>query len=295
VVWTHTEREYLAALFLWWLRPPTPRPKLAAQSLWLFDRWDSLSRGRRWLYRKLVSGADVMITLSPDNLREAKRLFPGTRCELARFGVDPECVVAAKRKTIHGPIRILSLGTDMHRDWETLFAAVGEWSGAELRIASGSMRERSLPANASLHRPRTASEVRELYSWADLVVIALKPNLHASGITVVAEAVSLGIPVVCTDTGGLRSYFDDCEISYVIPHDAGDLRGKIEELAADDGRRFAMAARAQQRLMAEDLTSHGYALRYREISESLFSPTADSAGETLSYSRNRYRSQVYSL
>jgi len=54
VVWTHTEREYLAALCLWSLRPPRNRPKLIAQSVWLFDRWSRFSSLRRLIYQKLI-------------------------------------------------------------------------------------------------------------------------------------------------------------------------------------------------------------------------------------------------
>jgi hypothetical protein len=35
------------------------------------------------------------------------------------------------------------------------------------------------------------------------MIMSLKPNLHASGITVILESIILGVPVVCTDSGGL--------------------------------------------------------------------------------------------
>jgi len=36
--------------------------------------------------------------------------------------------------------------------------------------------------------------------------VPLLPNLHASGITVIQEAVLAGVPVVATDTGGLDGH-----------------------------------------------------------------------------------------
>jgi glycosyltransferase involved in cell wall biosynthesis len=270
VVWTHTEREYLAALCLWRLRPPKARPKLIAQSVWLFDRWRRFSALRRALYRRLIRGADVLTALSPDNLFEARKLFPDKRCELVRFGIDAASLRPAHRRRLHRPIRILSLGSDMHRDWDTLIEAVRGWDEGVVQIASKTIRQsRSLPANVEVMRPGTAQAVRDLYDWADLVAVTLKPNLHASGITVVAEAVLFGLPVICTDTGGLRAYFGDHEVSYVAPQDPRALRLKIEELAADEDLRFGLAVRAQCKISQDELTSYGYAIRHRELSESL--------------------------
>lgn len=161
----------------------------------------------------------------------------------------------------------------MHRDWDTLIEAVRGWDEGVVQIASKTIRpSRSLPANVEVMRPGTAQAVTDLYDWADLVVVTLKPNLHASGITVVAEAVLFGLPVICTDTGGLRAYFGDREVSYVGPQDARALRLKIEELAADEDLRFALAEGAQRKISRDELTSYGYAIRHRELSESLLSP-----------------------
>jgi glycosyltransferase involved in cell wall biosynthesis len=277
VVWTHTEREYLAALCLWWLRPPKTKPKLIAQSVWLFDRWANFSSVRRRFYRRLMRGADLLTALSPDNLREARRLFPEKRCELVRFGVDSAYLRPADRRQFHQPIRILSLGTDMHRDWDTLIEAVRDWSQGEVRIASKTIRRRqSWPDNVVIVRPETAQEIIDLYDWADIVVVALKRNLHASGITVIVEAVSFGLPVVCTDTGGLRAYFNEQEIRFVAPRNSQAIRKNIEELAANDELRFRLTVRAQRRMLRDELTSYAYAIRHRNLSETLLHLPAES-------------------
>lgn len=43
VVWTHTELENLATLLLFQLIPRACRPKIIAQSVWLYDRWGHFS------------------------------------------------------------------------------------------------------------------------------------------------------------------------------------------------------------------------------------------------------------
>jgi glycosyltransferase involved in cell wall biosynthesis len=282
VVWTHTEREYLAALCLWRLRPPNIRPKLIAQSIWLFDRWRTLSELRRRFYRSLMCESDVLTVLSPENLRVARRLFPQKRCELIRFGIDADCLRPATRRQFHRPIRILSLGTDMHRDWDTLVEAVRNWDEGEVRIASRTVRKlRAWPGNVTITTPRTRQEVRDLYDWADLVVVSLKPNLHASGITVIVEAVLLGLPVVCTDTGGLRYYFSEHELAYVRPDDAGAIRRKIQELAGDEHLCLELANSAQRRIFCDKLTSYAYAIRHRQLSESLLNLSSSRINEQL--------------
>jgi glycosyltransferase involved in cell wall biosynthesis len=286
VIWTHTEREYLAVLCLWRLLRPKTRPKLIAQSVWLFDRWRGFSVMRRQLYRRLMRDADILTVLSPDNLSEAQRLFPGKRCELVRFGIDCADLRPPGRGRLHRPLRILSLGTDMHRDWDTFLEAIREWQGVEVRIASKTIKKgQSWPSNALIVQPETAQTVRDLYHWADFVVVTLKHNLHASGITVIAEAVSFGLPVICTDTGGLRAYFNEREIAYVAPDNAQAVRNKIEELAVDHDQRFELTVRAQQKMRLE-LTSHAYAVRHRALSESLLRLSGDNLAEQGSPAEN---------
>jgi len=281
VVWTHTEREYLAALCLWWLQAPKILPKIIAQSVWLFDRWNHFSPVRRTFYRKLISGADVLTVLSPDNLNQARKLFPDKRCEFMPFGIDSNCLRPAARRQLHRPIRILSLGSDMHRDWDTLLEAVSNWDRSEVRIASRKIRaRRRLPYNVTVVTPATTQDVKDLYEWTDFVVVPLKHNLHASGITVICEAVVFGRPVICTDTGGLGAYFTEKEIEYVPPYQPAALRRKIEELATNDGWRFELTVSAQSRLLRSRLTSYDYAIRHRELSESMVYPYSKSMNAT---------------
>ena len=69
------------------------------------------------------------------------------------------------------------------------------------------------------------------------MIMSLKPNLHGSGITVILESIILGVPVVCTDSGGLRAYFSSSEIYYVPAYAPIAMRVAVEELAQDDERR----------------------------------------------------------
>jgi glycosyltransferase involved in cell wall biosynthesis len=271
VVWTHTESQHLAILLLLALRPRRRRPKIIAQSIWLFDRWPRFSPLRRFFFARLLSRADLLTVHSPENLQRARELFPGIRSRLVLFGVRNDPSDEVRHRPVRYPIRVLSLGHDEHRDWDTVIAAIRGWKDCELKIVSpsvGAHRIENMP-NVAKASPRSAQELGALYDWADFVVLTIKPNLHASGITVILEATVLGLPVICTDTGGLRAYFSDDEVRYVPPRDAAELRRAIADLAADDEGRWAMIARARARMQSHDLSSRSYARRHAELSREL--------------------------
>jgi glycosyltransferase involved in cell wall biosynthesis len=271
IVWTHTESQYLAVLLLfqgWW---PAARPKIIAQSVWLFDRWDKLPGPYRWLYRKLIAQADVLTVHSPENLKSCRALFPNCRSEMVPFGIRAQPMVPREHRPAHSPIRVLSLGNDRHRDWATLVGAVKGWDDCVLLLVSHAVDPaliRSVP-NVEVTHPRNNQELMALYDWADIVVVAVKPNLHASGITVIQEATLCGLPVICTDTGGLRAYFRDGEVRFVASEQCGAIKGEIAALAADDAQRRATVERARQRMMSDGLTSRRFAQRHAELSREL--------------------------
>jgi glycosyltransferase involved in cell wall biosynthesis len=269
VIWTHTELEHLAVLMLLQLISPPTRPRLIAQSVWLFDRWHKLSGPKRWLYRRLLEQADVLTVQSPDNLKIVRELFPRKQSDLVLFGINLELMVSPVSRPNNCPVRVISLGSDMHRDWQTLIESVKDWDRCEVRIASRHISSELIAgmSNVAIVQPKSAHEVSELYSWADLVVVSLKPNLHASGLTVIGEAVALGVPVICTDTGGLRAYFSDSELSYVPPGEPMALRRAIEQLGGQSDLRFSMARRAQAHMQRADLSSRSRARRLYQLSK----------------------------
>ena len=112
-------------------------------------------------------------------------------------------------------------------------------------------------------------DLEALYDWADIVVLPIKPNLHASGITVILEATAFGLPVICTDTGGLRAYFPDDEVRWVPPRDAAALRRAIADLAADDESRWRLVEHARARVQSRNIGSRAYARKHAELSREL--------------------------
>ena len=268
VVWTHTELEHLAVLLLFRLGLARERrPRLIAQSVWLFDRWSEFWPPKRWLYRRLLRQADLLTVQCKDNLAAARRLLPDARMQVVPYGIDLDRMVPARPRPIHAPIRILSLGSDMHRDWATLIAATARQPEFEVRIGAKKISRSAIArgGNLKLVQP-TPPQVVELYEWADLVVIPLKANIHASGITVLTEAALFGVPVVCTGTGGLQEYFGDESVRYVRPADSESMRWAINEVAKSDRLRFELARNAQARLIESNWDTRARAKRLATLS-----------------------------
>jgi glycosyltransferase involved in cell wall biosynthesis len=266
-VWTHTESQYLAVAALGLL--VNQRPRLLGQTVWLMDRWPKLNFAHRALYRRLARRVDVMTFHSPLNLASAEAAFPGVRRALVRFGIPSEAFVPPRRREGR-PIRVLALGSDRHRDWPCLLEAVRGAPDIELRILSGSLRPRT-QGNVRIGRARDQQELMAAFAEATLVCVPLKPNLHASGITVMQEAALAGLPIVATDTGGLDAYFARDEAAYVAPGDPQAMRAAIRALADDAGAALAQAQRAQRRMASGEIGAEAYIRRHVELTKEMLS------------------------
>lgn len=269
VVWTHTESQHLAVAALFSLVSQPTRPRLIGQSVWLFDRWRKLSGLRRRFFRVLMRKVDILTVHSESNLAVARRLFPNGRCELVPFGIPAE----EKRPPIlrkYNPVQVLCLGNDRHRDWETAVAALAGRPGILLTILSATADQRLAAKgdNIRIETVRTNEELLARFSAATLMLVPLKPNLHVSGITVMQEAALQGLPIVATDVGGLRSYFDPDMVAYVPPGDPEAIYRAVELLRADPIAAQRMAQRAQDR-MGGGISVDNYIRQHVQLSKEM--------------------------
>lgn len=279
VVWTHTESQFLSILLLLQSTPRARRPKLIAQSVWVFDQWHGFSALKQRLLSRLIKQADVLAAHSPENLAVAKRLFPEVRSELVLFGIAADTKITPALRSVKKPLSIISLGNDTHRDWNLLIDAISGQQDWTLKIASQKIKLSSIgnAANVEVVRLKANDELFALYQWADVLVLAIKPNLHASGITVIQEAALQGIPVICSNTGGLRAYFSDTEVYFVPPQDATALRNAIHYLADHPDVRLTLAQKAQARMGPNGLSSEAFVRRHVDIARDLLALDRDRA------------------
>lgn len=274
-VWTHTEREFLAFLLLRRLGL-VPEVPIVAQSVWLADEWPQLGRGHRMLYDWLMRDADICTFMSPLNETFARDRQWGRRIQLVEFGISLESfpLRAPRRSREPGPIRVLAAGNDRHRDWTLLHQAYAGDPTFEVTVASQNFPATLMGANIAA-KSHTQAEMREAYARSDVVVVPLRDHLHASGITVICEAVACGKPVVASRAGGLGHYFTDDHVVYVPVGDASAMASATRRVAEQADVACMRTVAAQRRLLDLELTSAGYARRHVELTDALLAARAE--------------------
>lgn len=271
VVWTHTEHEFLPLLWLNALLRRRAAPVIG-QIVWLADQWHRLTPLQRRRHRRLMRRAFLCTCHSPYNLGFLQDVVGERHARLVEFGIAAQLLAgeppAAPRAPAPGqPLRLLSLGNDQHRDWPTLHAALQGLPGIEAFVGSANFP----PALQTPFLQASALDMkalRERMAACHVVVVPLKHNLHASGLTVVLEAVACGKPVIASDTGGLRHYFSDTEVTYVPPGDPEALRQAVSTLFANEAALHARLLAARQKFLALELTSAGFVKRHIALSPS---------------------------
>jgi glycosyltransferase involved in cell wall biosynthesis/GT2 family glycosyltransferase len=105
-------------------------------------------------------------------------------------------------------------------------------------------------------------EVRAALCRAD---VCLHPSLDEGLATVIAEAMSCGLPVVATDVGGTRELVRDGVDGFVVPpRDPDALAGGVRRLWGDAGARRRMGVSARERIRA-DFTLDEHVQRFAEL------------------------------
>ncbi|WP_083980266.1 glycosyltransferase [Demequina salsinemoris] len=267
VVWTHTEREHLAVALIKRVLRSRASFRTVAQTVWLWDRWARLSAPRRWLARWLLAAHDLEITHSQLNLAISRAEAPGRTTALCPFGTS--AVTSDANMYDAAGNLVVSAGNDIDRDWLALAGAAVEMPEVEFVVFSGSLaaREVEWPANVRLETDARVQRIRAHYEVASAVVVPLRPNLHASGLTVALESMSAGVPLVVSDVGGIRPYVSGEGVELVPCGDANALAAGIR--AVRHNYRQEISAVLRSRRLSRGLTDRDYVLRYCLATRSL--------------------------
>ncbi len=175
------------------------------------------------------------------------------------------------------------MGTDPTRDWKTLLKAFGNDDRFEIVGVSKRLTDKMVSkfSNIRVQKNPSMEEFRTLYRWTDYAIITLIRNLY-SGITIALEATSMGVPVVCSATGGVPTYFSSEEVLYVEPENPAALRDAV--LKCTQPERRALVQNAQARFLREDYSSKGMAGRHVKLSQEILQaddfPASGSAAST---------------
>jgi glycosyltransferase involved in cell wall biosynthesis len=186
------------------------------------------------------------------------------------MGVDSDFWQAAD--TLPETGLVVGAGNDRHRDHEALVRALVDVSRrrADVRLELVTRQAVEVPRELGrrIHH-LSHPELRELYGRAAVVVVALKPNLHLSGSTVILEAMACGRPVVATATTGVQDYVRDGETGLIVPSgDEAALAAAVEALL-DDPERARELGRAGRRLLEQQFSTEVMVASLAEILRSI--------------------------
>ncbi len=226
--------------------------------VWVTDqltgRDDSWRRVRRAALRRM----DALWVLSSAQLDPLRDFIGpgGPPVHHVLFGVDADFYTPAPLP--EKPL-IVSVGGDRDRDAHTLFEALStirrERPDVDAVVQSTSTL--TPPPGVTVAPYFTHRELRSLYARASMTVIATKPNLHVSGMTVGLETMATGRPVVITSSPGMEDYFGDTDAARTAPTgDAPQLARAALHLLSDRATLTAAAHAARAHVESRFTTEH---------------------------------------
>lgn len=263
VVYAHCEADYLAAaLLLRVLR--RRRPFLVGHTIWMFAEWKDMSMPKKLLIKWAMKRVDLFIYNAEPNRLLGAEIYPDGTHVFVPFGVSDtfHSANSCTDATSSIPL-ILAVGNDRSRDWDLLADALnGLPIAVDIRLAT--RRDVDDIVGAVVRETADVRELCDLYRTAACLVVASKPNSHAGGITCILEGAAMGVPIVATDTGGVRDYLDAQYIELVAAGDVAALRQGIVNILAAPVSARERAARTRD-FAAQRYTNTGYWKRVTKL------------------------------
>jgi glycosyltransferase involved in cell wall biosynthesis len=217
-------------------------------------------------YDDVWRSADLLHVVSEDIWRRAKERGcpPDRTYALITDAVDVNRLEAPNRPlervgTAERPLRLLSVGR-LHwkkghdhalaavrmlldRGVEVSYRIVGD--GEHREPTQFAVRDLGLEGHVELVGALPAPEVRDQFAWADVLV---HPSVTEAFGVAVAEAQAMGLPVVCSDAGGLPENVQDGVTGFVVSRrDPGAVAYAIDRLVDDPSLRQRMGWAARER------------------------------------------------
>jgi glycosyltransferase involved in cell wall biosynthesis len=195
---------------------PVPRGvRVYPGVIWLTDApRDSPAVRRR---AALLRRADAVWCTSAAQVQPLRELLghDGPPVHFVPFGIDHTFFTPAPYP--ERPL-VVSVGGDRDRDTKTLFEALTLVRSAvpEAEVVVQAKTTMAPPDGVTVVERFSHLELRDLYRRMSVMVIATRPNVHVSGLTVSLESMATARPVVITGTPGMTDYLPDGEMGAVV-------------------------------------------------------------------------------
>lgn len=148
-----------------------------------------------------------------------------------------------------------------NRNYDFIVDALADTS-IPIKIACDSYMRRDMPANVEVLRDCYGIAAADMMACSRCVLIPLKNPMMSSGHLVALHAMSLGKPVVCTDSDGIRDYVFDGKTGFVVDNTREAWLSAIDRL--QDEKLYSTIGETARNLFYEQFTDD---VMYRRISE----------------------------
>ena len=229
----------------------------------------------RWMAHRLVHHGARLTSVDAANTAVAERVFGIPRAAFAVIpnGIHPPAAEPAPRAA-DGTLVLGHVGSMIPQKGWHLLAEAAE------RLNRDAVRVRVVLAGRGPDEAAAAAWAARHAAWAEfrgfvpdpranvlpgLDVLCLMSQWEGLPMSVI-EAMSIGLPVIATDVGGVAEAVRPGENGLLVARDAGALAAAVEELLRQPARLAAMRTRARA-LFAERFTLARVAESYRAVYE----------------------------
>lgn len=232
-------------------------PPVASGVIWLTEP-EAESGARNRAASRMLSRADCLWVNAVAQLDVLARWgVPDARRHFVPMGVDPEFWGSSDAQP--EPWLVVGGGNDRHRDHALLVRALSRLRERRrsVRLELASHHPVVAPADLGTRHPHLDHcAMRSLYGRASVVVVAVRHNLHLSGLTTILEAMACGRPVVATATPGMDHYLRPGETGLLVGPDPDAIANAVEELLQEPDRGRELGRRGREVLEDNFTTAH---------------------------------------
>jgi glycosyltransferase involved in cell wall biosynthesis len=212
------------------------------------------------LYGRYLRQADRIVVLGEGAVEPFVDLFGLSLDKVVclPFGIDADFWHPAPDPNTSTTGEILSVGSDLSRDYSTLLKAAGD----EVRlhvITRTKLRPDLLGQRTAVSTHHTDKQLRRLYQESLFVVTPLRDVAQPSGQSATLQAMACGKAVILTKTRGLwepERLLDDENCLLVEPGDVRGLRAAMDVLLQDPAEADRLGRNARQTVEAHCTSRH---------------------------------------
>jgi len=171
------------------------------------------------------------------------------------FCVDTNFWKPSQQIEINQNSEILFVGNDGNRDYEMLINIAKELKKFNFRfISENSIFDKLHLPNVVVERGKwgsnviTDTDLRNIYLNSKCVILPLKESTQPSGQSVCLQAMSLGVPVVISDTGGFwdkEIFLHNESIHFINPNEITNWIKSLETIHRDNGLLSRLSKKGQ--------------------------------------------------